>query len=90
MPCLCYQSPPQQIKKDDKTQKEEEFAPASPQENEFVSDAFQADEVDDEDLRKEMQLLGVDENAKTEREQAEEEYLSDWEKDIEEELLNQL
>lgn len=80
------QSPPQQIKKDDKTQKEEEFAPASPQENEFVSDAFQADEVDDEDLRKEMQLLGVDENAKTEREQAEEDSIPQWEKDLQQEL----
>lgn len=41
--------------------KEEEFSPGSPQENEFVSDAFQENELSAEEVRKEMQMLGVDE-----------------------------
>ena len=52
--------------------KDEDFAPSSPNENEFVSDSFQADEISQEDLKKEMQMLGVDDNkaeTKTEKEE---------------------
>lgn len=52
--------------------KEEDFAPSSPNENEFVSDSFQADEISQEDLKKEMQMLGVDDNkaeTKTEKDE---------------------
>ncbi|XP_022292584.2 synapse-associated protein 1-like isoform X1 [Crassostrea virginica] len=54
--------------------KDEDFAPSSPNENEFVSDSFQADEISQEDLKKEMQMLGVDDNkaeTKTEKEEGE-------------------
>lgn len=52
--------------------KEEDFAPSSPNENEFVSDSFQADDISQEDLKKEMQMLGVDDNkaeTKTEKDE---------------------
>lgn len=52
--------------------REEEFAPSSPNENEFVSDSFQGDEISQEDLKKEMQMLGVDDSkseTKTEKEE---------------------
>ena len=56
-------------------QKEEEFAPGSPQENEFVSDSFQADDISDEEMRKERQMLGMEEGeeakSKTEKEEGE-------------------
>ncbi|XP_062581470.1 synapse-associated protein 1-like isoform X2 [Saccostrea cucullata] len=61
-------------KKTDNGSREEEFAPSSPNENEFVSDSFQGDEISQEDLKKEMQMLGVEDNkseTKTEKEEGE-------------------
>ncbi|XP_048769335.2 synapse-associated protein 1-like isoform X2 [Ostrea edulis] len=61
-------------KKVDGGSREEEFAPSSPNENEFVSDSFQGDEISQEDLKKEMQMLGVDDSkseTKTEKEEGE-------------------
>ena len=38
---------------------------SSPQENEFVSDTFQEDgNISDEDLKKEMQMLGMEDGLK--------------------------
>lgn len=68
--------------------KEEDFAPSSPNENEFVSDSFQADEISQEDLKKEMQMLGVDDNkAETKTEKDEDtEGIPQWEKELQQEL----
>lgn len=46
-----------------KTSEPEEIVAGSPQENEFVSDTFQDDgHISDEDLKKEMQMLGMEED----------------------------
>jgi hypothetical protein len=37
----------------------QEISPESPPDHEFVSDAFQDSNIDEEDLRKEMQQLGM-------------------------------
>ena len=37
-----------------------EITAESPQDNEFVSDAFQEDQINEEDLKKEMEMLGVE------------------------------
>uniref|UniRef100_K1RLC3 Synapse-associated protein 1 n=1 Tax=Magallana gigas TaxID=29159 RepID=K1RLC3_MAGGI len=68
--------------------KEEDFAPSSPNENEFVSDSFQADDISQEDLKKEMQMLGVDDNkAETKTEKDEDtEGIPQWEKELQQEL----
>uniref|UniRef100_A0A8W8MI09 BSD domain-containing protein n=1 Tax=Magallana gigas TaxID=29159 RepID=A0A8W8MI09_MAGGI len=81
--------------------KEEDFAPSSPNENEFVSDSFQADDISQEDLKKEMQMLGVDDNkaeTKTEKDEAglsrdgiflyfsDTEGIPQWEKELQQEL----
>ena len=55
------QTPPQDIKH--KSKDEEEIA-SSPPENEFVSDTFQSDALNDEDLKKEMQQLRVEDSKK--------------------------
>ena len=39
---------------------ESEITAESPQDNEFVSDAFQEDQINEEDLKKEMEMLGVE------------------------------
>nr|XP_022292585.1 synapse-associated protein 1-like isoform X2 [Crassostrea virginica] len=68
--------------------KDEDFAPSSPNENEFVSDSFQADEISQEDLKKEMQMLGVDDNkaeTKTEKEE-DTDGIPQWEKELQQEL----
>ena len=39
--------------------KDEELPTASPPDHEFASDAFQADGLSEEDIRKEMQQMGV-------------------------------
>ena len=50
-------SPPQAIKKE---REENEITAESPQDNEFISDAFQDDQINEEDLKKEMEMLGVE------------------------------
>lgn len=46
-----------------KSPEEEEIVAGSPQENEFVSDTFQNDgHISDEDLKKEMQMLGMEDD----------------------------
>ena len=44
----------------DKEEKEEELVAGSPVDNEFISDAFLEGHYDEEDLKKEMQQLGMD------------------------------
>jgi hypothetical protein len=51
----------------------EEFTPSSPAEHEFASDAFQVNEIDEEDIKKEMQQLGMSDK---------EGELTFWSKDI--------
>ncbi|XP_061176603.1 synapse-associated protein 1-like isoform X2 [Saccostrea echinata] len=75
-------------KKTDNGSREEDFAPSSPNENEFVSDSFQGDEISQEDLKKEMQMLGVEDNkseTKTEKEE-DTDGIPQWEKDLQQEL----
>ncbi|XP_056014754.1 synapse-associated protein 1-like isoform X4 [Ostrea edulis] len=75
-------------KKVDGGSREEEFAPSSPNENEFVSDSFQGDEISQEDLKKEMQMLGVDDSkseTKTEKEE-DTEGIPQWEQELQQEL----
>ena len=50
-------SPAQAIKK---TSEDSEITAESPQDNEFISDAFQGDQINEEDLKKEMEMLGVE------------------------------
>ena len=50
-------SPAQAIKK---PTDDNEITAESPQDNEFISDAFQADQINEEDLKKEMEMLGVE------------------------------
>ena len=58
---LIEQTPPQNIKQKSKL---EDDILSSPAENEFVSDTFQADTLNDEDLKKEMQQLRVEDDKK--------------------------
>ena len=50
-------SPAQAIKKQSE---DSEITAESPQDNEFISDAFQDDQINEEDLKKEMEMLGVE------------------------------
>lgn len=71
------QTPPQNIQQKSRV---EDDIPSSPTENEFVSDTFQADALNDEDLKKEMQQLRVEDSKKevdTEHE---------WENELKQEL----
>ncbi|KAL3881576.1 hypothetical protein ACJMK2_027998 [Sinanodonta woodiana] len=61
---------PQPIRKEH----EEELQAESPHENEFVSDTFQADEFNDVDFRKEMEMLGMEDK----EQQKEEEQDGSW------------
>ncbi|KAK3098010.1 hypothetical protein FSP39_015282 [Pinctada imbricata] len=77
-------SSPKPIEKDG--EKEVDFAPSSPNENEFVSDSFQADDINDEEMRKEMQMLGMDDSKnKTEKEE-DTDNIPQWEKELQQEL----
>lgn len=50
-----------------KTEDDDVIEAGSPQENEFVSDTFQEEgHISDEDLKKEMQMLGMEELKKDE------------------------
>ena len=58
---ISERSSPNMIKKQ---AEDDEIEPGSPPaENEFVSDAFQDEHISDEDFKKEMQLLGVEDEA---------------------------
>lgn len=71
------QTPPQNIKQKSKL---EDDIPSSPTENEFVSDTFQADALNDEDLKKEMQQLRVEDDKK------EADADNEWENELQQEL----
>ncbi|ESO88922.1 hypothetical protein LOTGIDRAFT_209828 [Lottia gigantea] len=72
--------------------------PESPNENEFISDAFSDNNMDEEALKKEMELLGVKEDDAWEKELQQElqeyevvdESGADMEDDLEQEILKQI
>ncbi|ERE65601.1 synapse-associated protein 1, partial [Cricetulus griseus] len=77
-------TPPVVIKSQLKTQEEEEEISTSPSVSEFVSDAFDTCNLNQEDLRKEMEQLVLD---KMQDETiALEEDSADWEKELQQEL----
>ncbi|XP_064627786.1 synapse-associated protein 1-like isoform X2 [Lineus longissimus] len=61
---------------------QEEISPGSPPDHEFVSDAFQDSNIDEEDLRKEMQQLGM--NDKENDDNTDD--IPEWEKELQQEL----
>uniref|UniRef100_A0AC11DR16 Synapse associated protein 1 n=1 Tax=Ovis aries TaxID=9940 RepID=A0AC11DR16_SHEEP len=77
-------TPPVVIKSQLKTQEDEEEISTSPCVSEFVSDAFDSCNLDQEDLRKEMEQLVLDK--KEEGTVALEEDSVDWEKELQQEL----
>lgn len=77
-------TPPVVIKSQLKTQEDEEEISTSPGVSEFVSDAFDACNLNQEDLRKEMEQLVLDK--KEEETAALEEDSADWEKELQQEL----
>ncbi|XP_024596070.1 synapse-associated protein 1 isoform X2 [Neophocaena asiaeorientalis asiaeorientalis] len=77
-------TPPVVIKSQLKTQEDEEEISTSPGVSEFVSDAFDSCNLDQEDLRKEMEQLVLDK--KEEETVALEEDSADWEKELQQEL----
>ncbi|CAH6780076.1 synapse-associated protein 1 [Phodopus roborovskii] len=77
-------TPPVVIKSQLKTQEDEEEISTSPGVSEFVSDAFDACNLNQEDLRKEMEQLVLDK--KQEETIALEEDSADWEKELQQEL----
>ncbi|GAB1303264.1 Synapse-associated protein 1 [Apodemus speciosus] len=77
-------TPPVVIKSQLKNQEDEEEISTSPGVSEFVSDAFDACNLNQEDLRKEMEQLVLDK--KQEEATALEEDSTDWEKELQQEL----
>uniref|UniRef100_A0A8C5KPG6 Synapse-associated protein 1 n=1 Tax=Jaculus jaculus TaxID=51337 RepID=A0A8C5KPG6_JACJA len=77
-------TPPVVIKSQLKTQEDEEDISTSPGVSEFVSDAFDACNLNQEDLRKEMEQLVLDK--KQEETPVLEEDSADWEKELQQEL----
>ncbi|EHB02765.1 Synapse-associated protein 1 [Heterocephalus glaber] len=77
-------TPPVGIKSQLKTQEDEEEISTSPGVSEFVSDAFDACNLNQEDLRKEMEQLVLD--RKEEKIAVAEEDSADWEKELQQEL----
>ncbi|XP_032186029.1 synapse-associated protein 1 isoform X2 [Mustela erminea] len=77
-------TPPVVIKSQLKTQEDEEEISTSPGVAEFVSDAFDACNLNQEDLRKEMEQLVL--NKKEEETAVLEEDSADWEKELQQEL----
>lgn len=77
-------TPPVVIKSQLKTQEDEEEISTSPGVSEFVSDAFDACNLNQEDLRKEMEQLVLDK--KQEETISLEEESADWEKELQQEL----
>lgn len=70
-------TPPVAISAKPKTTEEEEDISTSPGVSEFVSDAFDACDINQEDLRKEMEQLVLDKK---------DEETADWEKELQQEL----
>ncbi|KAF1401368.1 Synapse-associated protein 1, partial [Spheniscus magellanicus] len=77
-------TPPVTIKPQIKSQEDEEEISTSPGVSEFVSDAFDACNLNQEDLRKEMEQLVLDK--KREETSVVEEETADWEKELQQEL----
>ncbi|XP_042644201.1 synapse-associated protein 1 isoform X2 [Tyto alba] len=77
-------TPPVTIKPPIKSQEDEEEISTSPGVSEFVSDAFDACNLNQEDLRKEMEQLVLDK--KKEEISVVEEETADWEKELQQEL----
>ncbi|NXJ62967.1 SYAP1 protein, partial [Rostratula benghalensis] len=77
-------TPPVTIKPQIKSQEDEEEISTSPGVSEFVSDAFDACNLNQEDLRKEMEQLVLDK--KKEEASVVEEETADWEKELQQEL----
>ncbi|NXD69269.1 SYAP1 protein, partial [Eolophus roseicapillus] len=77
-------TPPVTIKSQIKSQEDEEEISTSPGVSEFVSDAFDACNLNQEDLRKEMEQLVLDK--KKEETSVVEEETADWEKELQQEL----
>ncbi|XP_028617662.1 synapse-associated protein 1 [Grammomys surdaster] len=77
-------TPPVVIKSQLKNQEDEEEISTSPGVSEFVSDAFDACNLNQEDLRKEMEQLVL--HKKQEEATALEEDSTDWEKELQQEL----
>lgn len=77
-------TPPVVIKSQLKTQEDEEEISTSPGVSEFVSDAFDACNLNQEDLRKEMEQLVLDK--KEEETAVLEDDSADWEKELQQEL----
>lgn len=74
-------SSPKPISKEE----EDEVVVGSPSNDEFVSDTFQEDDITDEDLKKEMEMLGMEEDTdKPDEEKADE--LPQWEQELQKEL----
>ncbi|XP_062456872.1 synapse-associated protein 1 [Rhea pennata] len=76
-------TPPVTIKSQLKSQEDEEEISTSPGVSEFVSDAFDACNLNQEDLRKEMEQLVLDKKKET---SVVEEETADWEKELQQEL----
>ncbi|KAJ8407241.1 hypothetical protein AAFF_G00278150 [Aldrovandia affinis] len=76
-------TPPMPINSKPKSAEEEEEISTSPGVSEFVSDAFDSCNINQEDLRKEMEQLVLD---KTDEASAQEEETADWEKELQQEL----
>ncbi|NXA28043.1 SYAP1 protein, partial [Ibidorhyncha struthersii] len=76
-------TPPVTIKPQVKSQEDEEEISTSPGVSEFVSDAFDACNLNQEDLRKEMEQLVLDKKKET---SVVEEETADWEKELQQEL----
>ncbi|NXX31452.1 SYAP1 protein, partial [Nicator chloris] len=77
-------TPPVTIKPQIKSQEDEEEISTSPGVSEFVSDAFDTCNLNQEDLRKEMEQLVLDK--KKEETSVVEEETADWEKELQQEL----
>uniref|UniRef100_A0A6G1R934 Synapse-associated protein 1 n=1 Tax=Hypotaenidia okinawae TaxID=2861861 RepID=A0A6G1R934_9GRUI len=77
-------TPPVTIKSQIKSQEDEEEISTSPGVSEFVSDAFDTCNLNQEDLRKEMEQLVLDK--KREKTSVVEEETADWEKELQQEL----
>ncbi|KAL9867301.1 synapse-associated protein 1 [Geothlypis trichas] len=76
-------TPPVTIKPQIKSQEDEEEISTSPGVSEFVSDAFDTCNLNQEDLRKEMEQLVLDKKKET---SVVEEETTDWEKELQQEL----
>ncbi|ELU11445.1 hypothetical protein CAPTEDRAFT_171239 [Capitella teleta] len=72
---------PTQLRRLIREDEPDELVVGSPTEQEFISDDFQTDRLNEEELKKEMQQLGMSDNEKDEGED-----LAEWEKELQAEL----